>query len=125
MLRHSNTYSEILMKKQPHLSFGKRKGFYYFSMYHFLTMIYYMGIVRLPDTKDDYWSSEKWMPEHPLCVEHGMTRNRFRFIWRHFHVNHDSATVGEVGEYQNSIDNETEDILKQTTSEECTIKKKE
>ena len=27
------------------------------------------------------------MPTHKICNELGMTRNRFRFMWHHFHCN--------------------------------------
>ena len=103
-MKHSNNYIEARKKEAPNLDCWKRKkdsrpitaG----CVYHFLAMIYYMGIVRLPDTKDDYWSNEKWMPQHPICLENEMSRNRFRFIWRHFHVNHQGATAGEVDDLQ-------------------------
>ena len=105
----SNKYIEDRKKVSPHLDCCKRKKdsrpITVGCMYHFLAMIYYMGIVRLPDTKEDYWSTEKWMPEHPICIENGMTRNRFRFIWRHFHVSHQSETGGR--EVQDNQDGET------------------
>ena len=54
-------------------------------MYHFLSILYYFGLVKLP-AKNDYWDSKPWMPHHSLVHELGMTRDRFKFMWRHFHV---------------------------------------
>ena len=34
-------------------------------VYQFLAILYYFGIVLFP-TKEDYWSSERYMPHHPL-----------------------------------------------------------
>jgi hypothetical protein len=40
---------------------------------------------------------------HPVCV--GMSRNRFRFIWRFFHVNHN-----DNNDLQDPFDREQTDI---------------
>jgi len=60
----------------------------------FFGIIYYMGIVVLPD-KDDYWTTNPIMPEHHICNEMGMNRDRFRFIWRHIHFEKDGANEDE------------------------------
>ena len=73
------------------------------DVYQFIAILYYMGIVRLA-SKDDYWSTHDWMPSnHPVCV--GMSRNRFRFIWRFFHVNHN-----DNNDLQASFDREQADV---------------
>ena len=43
-----------------------------------------MGICRLP-CKTDYWSSDPYMSRHKIANDLGMTRERFSFMWRHFH----------------------------------------
>ena len=63
-----------------------------------------MGIVKLP-CKDDYWSTHIMMPTHDLCNQFGMTRNRFRFIWRYFHCNHPIES-----EYEPESSNENDDV---------------
>ena len=55
-------------------------------MYHFIALMYYFGIVKLP-SKQDYFSTDPIMPSHPPVQELGMTRDRFKFLWRHFHCN--------------------------------------
>ena len=28
----------------------------------------------------------QWVSSHPVCLAFGMTRDRFCFLWRHFHM---------------------------------------
>mgnify|MGYP003324008950 FL=1 len=67
-----------------------------------------MGIARLP-CKRDYWSTKKWMPYHPLVHELGMTRNRFLFIWRHFHVSPPSEDPNSIHVEDDEIDDVVDD----------------
>ncbi len=60
----------------------------------------------MPD-KDDYWSNERWLPLHEVCTVNGMTRNRFRFIWRNFHLNHEEDSG--IGDNDNSDSNEDDE----------------
>jgi len=53
--------------------------------YHFIALFYCFGIVKLP-CKCDYWSTEDYMPMHPIAMEFGMMKDCFAFLWRHFHV---------------------------------------
>ena len=86
----SNAYMFARKMKAPNLQCWKRKSssreFGVGCMYHFLAVIYYFGIVRLPG-KRDYWSNCKWMPAHPICNMLSMSRDRFEVIWRNFHFN--------------------------------------
>ena len=34
-------------------------------------------------------------PHHPIVHEHGMSRRRFEFIWRHFHPSYDETELGD------------------------------
>ena len=90
-VNHSNAYVQECKRREPHLEIWKRKTdarpFMKSCIYQFIAIIYYMGIVKLP-SKDDYWSTHPMMPTHVLCNQCGMTRNRFRFLWRYFHTNH-------------------------------------
>eukprot|EP00957_Ditylum_brightwellii_P178891 13626367-Ditylum_brightwellii.AAC.1 len=72
-------------------------------------MLYYMGVVRLPLTAD-YWSSHPCMPKHFVMIELGMSRNRFYFMWRHFHIydNEEINVEEEEGDDEETI-NEEED----------------
>ena len=85
----SNQYREMRLDAEPELNQWRYKTdaapFTLKDVYHFFAIIYYMGVIRLPE-KDDYWSTEPLMPVHELCHQHGMTRNRFRFLWRHIHL---------------------------------------
>ena len=67
-----------------------------------------MGIVRMP-AMIDYWSKEcyQWMPSHPICYVNGMTRQRFEFLWRHFHSNH--ATDVDFTVDAEEVENESDD----------------
>ena len=58
-------------------------------MYHLFAIIYYFGLVVLP-SKRDYWVNTEWMTSHPIVEELDMTRERFEFLWRHFHPSYDS-----------------------------------
>ena len=126
---NSNKYIEDRKKSFPDLDCWKRKKdcrpITVGCVYQFIAIIYYMGIVKLPD-KDDYWSNDKWMPEHPVCNEFNMTRNRFRFIWRHIHVNHtnddleddvvdDDGNQTEVEVSMDRVDREQDDELSTDT----------
>lgn len=88
---NSNAYCEYQKKKNPNLYHWRNENYSKpittACIYQFLAIIYYFGIVRLP-SKRDYWSKESWMPHHPIVREMGMTRYRFEFLWRFFHVNH-------------------------------------
>eukprot|EP00957_Ditylum_brightwellii_P080767 6142962-Ditylum_brightwellii.AAC.1 len=53
-----------------------------------------MGICKLP-CKTDYWSNHPLIPTHPIASMLGMTRDRFGFVWRHFHVQSNMATYQE------------------------------
>ena len=91
LVNHSNAYTQECRRRFPHLDVWKRKNdcapFTISSIFHFFAIIYYTGVVKLP-CKDDYWSIDPMMPVHDLCNELGMSRNRFRFLWRFFHCNH-------------------------------------
>ena len=54
-------------------------------IYEFLAILYYFGVVRLPQ-KQDYWSSEINMPINSVTTELAMTRHYFQFLLQHFHV---------------------------------------
>ena len=54
-------------------------------MHHFIDMIYYFGIVRLP-SKEYYWSGKKCMPWHYIVNELGMTKEKIILLWRNFYV---------------------------------------
>ena len=58
-----------------------------------------MGIVVLPD-KDDYWNTNPIIPDHHICNELGMNRDRFRFIWRHIHFDQDGENEDEGSEVE-------------------------
>ena len=90
IMNHNNTYREKRYKQDPDLRCWKDEkesapvtlG----DLYQFIAIIYYMGIVKL-SYKDNYWSNMKYMPTHQVCLMFHMNRHRFKFIWRHFHVN--------------------------------------
>ena len=61
-------------------------------MLHFNAIIYYMGLVRLPN-KRAYWSTDVDMPSHPVLS--GMSRDRFEFIWRFLRLTDDDLDATE------------------------------
>ena len=107
IVNSSNAYAFERRRREPSLAIWKMKkasqqitaG----DINHFLALLFYFGIVKLP-SKRDYWSkNHHWMPSHPICSVNGMTRDRFAFLWRHFHCN---CTTDD--DFKSS-DNETED----------------
>ena len=90
MANHSNSYVDECKRRYPKLDVWKRRTdsrpINISYIYQFISIIYYNGIVRLP-SKEDYWSNEPLMSTHDLCIQLGMSRNRFRFLWRFFHCN--------------------------------------
>ena len=76
-------------------------------VWHFIAILYYFGLVALP-SKRDYWSSKEWMPKHPIVSQFGLTRDRFNFIWRNFHIAESDDTEGDEVE---DNDDEEEDLV--------------
>ena len=68
-----------------------------------------MGLIKLP-CKYDYWSTAPWMPDHPLCKTLGMTRDRFEFLWRHFHI-HDPGDAISADDGEDLDDNEDAELV--------------
>ena len=114
IVNSSNAYMYERKRREPKLScFRSRatsRAFTSSCIYHFLALIYYFGMVRLP-SKRDYWERGiYWMPSHPICEINGLNRERFEFIWRHFHCNH--ATDDDfVQENEKNEDENNEDEL--------------
>lgn len=52
---------------------------------HFIAIVVYMGIVRLPG-KRDYWSHRKLMRSHEVCTLHGVTQTKFLYLCANFHL---------------------------------------
>ena len=84
IVMNSNLYIEKRRKKEKDLAAWKNmnnsRHFTVAETYHFLAIIYYMGIVKLP-SKTDYWSTDPLMPIHSIATELGMTRDRFEFLF--------------------------------------------
>ena len=109
LVKNSNTYIQLRRRKEPQAICWKKAWcapLTLSSMYHFIAIIYYMGISRLP-SKKDYWTTKEWMPYHPLVHELGMTRDRFLFIWRHFHVSQPSVDPITIHTEDDEIDDST------------------
>eukprot|EP00957_Ditylum_brightwellii_P001511 117726-Ditylum_brightwellii.AAC.1 len=77
------------MEKYPELYTWKKKKasapFTLSCIYHFLAILYYMGVVNLP-LKGDYWSSHPCKPRYSVMTKLGMSCNCFYFMWQHFHI---------------------------------------
>eukprot|EP00957_Ditylum_brightwellii_P044991 3412638-Ditylum_brightwellii.AAC.1 len=70
-------------------------------------MIYYFGIVKL-QAKRDYWSQKQYMSKHDVCIELDMTRDRFAFLWHHFHV-YDNENIKEEEDTTSEDDEGSDD----------------
>ena len=114
LVRSSNAYRWKVKTSKPDLKYWQQKRntrpFTIACMYHFLAILYYFGLVRLP-SKRDYWDCDKYMPQHVITKELGMSRDRFNFLWRHFHVSSDD--LDEVEETDGE-ETENEDLVEQT-----------
>ena len=53
------------------------------------------------------------MPQHPITIELGMCRNMFDFLWRYFHINHESiatdSTPNPTSDTTQSDENDEDD----------------
>ena len=87
---NSNNYRKNQKKTYPNRWHWTKaeysKPFTNACIYQFIALIYYFGIVKLP-SKTDYWSADPYMPQHTIARDLDMSRARFEFIWRHFHLN--------------------------------------
>eukprot|EP00957_Ditylum_brightwellii_P179836 13699548-Ditylum_brightwellii.AAC.1 len=101
---------------EPHLKLWQKKDFApitYANIYHFITIIYYIGLCRLP-CKADYWSTHPFMPKHRITTMLGMARDWFGFIWKHFHVQADTHIYQEASnEDEDDTENDDEDLIEQ------------
>eukprot|EP00957_Ditylum_brightwellii_P111296 8487604-Ditylum_brightwellii.AAC.1 len=83
-------------------------------IYHFLAILYNMGVVNLP-SKGDYWSSHPCMSQHSVMTKIGILLNCFYFMWQHFHIyDKDNIHVekGDGGDKENiSNEEDTTDEL--------------
>eukprot|EP00957_Ditylum_brightwellii_P205698 15345018-Ditylum_brightwellii.AAC.1 len=62
------------------------------NIFHFLAMLYYMGVILLP-SKQDYWTNNNpYMPVHPITRELDMAQDCFMFMWQNFHI-HDLSDI--------------------------------
>ena len=111
LIRHlttcSNKYRLHQKNLYPDMNYWKlntSKVFKLSEMYHFLALLYYFGIVRLP-SKRDYWSTDDYMPSHKIAKDLDMSRDRFTFMWRFFHVG-DLGDDDNEASQANDVDNE-------------------
>ena len=114
----SNAYCVERKRRHPELKCWKDKKrsapFTVSNIYHFLAMIYYFGVTQLP-SKSDYWVEGHYVPQHNIAHELGMTRERFKFIWRNFHVSH--PTEDDYVDAGNKNYNDDDKELLHTTME--------
>ena len=115
----SNKYREIQFSKTSHMVYWRKqkicRPWTSSCVYHFLAIIYYFGLCRLP-SKVDYWSTDPYMPVHKIMSDLGMTRDRFKFLWRHFHVFQEEEIVEEdedVGD--DDFDNDSDGFVEMRT----------
>eukprot|EP00957_Ditylum_brightwellii_P149464 11382225-Ditylum_brightwellii.AAC.1 len=99
------------MEKYPDLYCWKKNKvsapFTLSCIYHFIDMLYYMGVVNLL-SMGDYWSSHPCMPQHSVMIELGIPRNCFYLMWQHFHIydNKDIDVEEEEGHDEENISKE-------------------
>ena len=112
MVGASNAYRKRRKENEPNLKiWTDTKSSAIFTLgciYHFLALLYYFGIVKLP-SKSDYWSTHSWMPIHPIATAFGMSRNRFQFLWRHFHI--DDTESGDAEDIAGDEEETEEDLV--------------
>ena len=84
IVESSNKYRCERKNQLPHLkiwslekNFPASRPITASCVYHFIALIYYFGLVKLP-SKRDYWNrSSIYMPIHSIAKELGMNRDRF------------------------------------------------
>ena len=110
IVKCSNKYRSKRMREFPELKFWEDKiqsaKFTSPCVLHFLALLYYFGIVKLP-SKRDYWSTHAVMPRH--TITDNMPFRRFVFLWRHFHLKEEfeDEELADMGEDE-SEENEDE-----------------
>ena len=109
MVESSNCYIKLHRKKEPNLKCWKNEKvsapFTRATMYHFLALVSYFGMVKMPSRRD-YWSTHYLLPRHRIATELGMTRNRFDFLWRHFHCNTPQQQDSDDDDYDSEDDDD-------------------
>jgi len=65
------------------------------ELYHFLAILFYMGLVELP-AKTDFWATGPVWPSHPVIQ--GMSLKRFQYIWRNVYFVKPEEKKDEDGE---------------------------
>ena len=115
----SNGYRSERKKTYPDLKIWSKKNrkvarpITSSCVYHFIALLYYFGMVRLP-SKRDYWNhSSRYMPTHSICSELGMTRDRFMFLWRHIHVGEINAEDIDSDEEKEEKEDDADDLMEQ------------
>eukprot|EP00957_Ditylum_brightwellii_P022588 1703884-Ditylum_brightwellii.AAC.1 len=130
VVNSSNRYCMERKLREPHLQVWKYNysaPITHSNIYHFNAIIYYMGICKLP-CKTDYWSTYPLMPTHKITTMLGMTRDRFSFIWRHFHVQSNAASYQEeVSDSENDTkeDEQVEEHLVEQRMEKMQVEEEE
>lgn len=78
-----HTLQYVDAKKVPG---GKRFKICVPDIFHFYSMVYYFGLVRLP-SKENYWANHDLdiLPAHPVCHARKMTYRKFVYLWTHFY----------------------------------------
>ena len=79
LVTNSNLYIEMRKKNEPNAKCWSEPYSYPFTlsnMYHFIAVLYYFGLVKLPN-KYDYWDTKPWMPHHPIVHELNLTCDCF------------------------------------------------
>ena len=110
----SNNYIKERRKKEPELILWSNKisnPITLSEIYQLLSLIYYFGLVKLP-SKRDYWNTHPLMSYHPICHALDMSRDRFFFIWRHFHLNQpiQNDFENKIGDNSDETDEPLEEI---------------
>ncbi len=72
--------------------------------------------MQLP-AKVDYWKKlGKYTSMHPIVITLGMTRDRYIFLWRHFHVS--EATKEDLKDsFKNDLNDNDEDLVEEKYGE--------
>ena len=76
---------------------------------HFFAIVYYLGMVPMP-SKYDLWATDDVLPSHSIATENGMTRDRFKYLWRNisFHEVGEGGDADGAGGDSSSDDTEEE-----------------
>lgn len=89
LLQRTKEYTEFSLKTNPQTEVFRITEA---DILHWISIILYMGYVKMP-SKKDYWPTVEpgdpmslVEPQHPICTARQMSQRKFQYIWKHIYA---------------------------------------